>query len=58
MKIAYHSNRKSIIELLPKLTQFDGYYTIMGTKKDEFEETRKELLLLLVQKLESSSFEV
>lgn len=54
LKIVFHSNRKSIIDIIPKLIIFD----FLDEKNEAFEETRKELLSILVSKLDSKDFEV
>ena len=54
LKIVFHSNRKSIIDIIPKLIIFD----FLDEKNEAFEETRKELISILVSKLDSKDFEV
>ena len=53
-RIVYHTDKKSIIELLPKLLNFDNIINIT----EEIEITRKDLISKMIIKLNSDDFEV
>jgi len=52
--IVFHTDRKSIIEFLPKLLNFDNYVT----HTELFEKKRKEIISKMILKLGNDDFEV
>ena len=53
-KIVFHADRKSIIELLPKLLNFDS----LVSQTEELDKLRKNLISKVILKLNSDDFEV
>ena len=57
LKVVRHSNRKSIIDLLPKLVQIESYDLDLS-KDPKIKEIRVEVLTEFIKKLKSNDLEV
>ena len=57
LKVVRHSNRKSIIDLLPKLIQIESYDLDLA-KDPKIKEIRVEVLTEFIKKLNSNDLEV